>query len=434
MELDIHVVLPSGREVLAGAISDTGGIIAFEYARGYIAEDGAYPLAPALPLGRGEFLPAGGRAMPPGIADAQPDAWGRRLMQSIDRQRTGRYRALTELDILGRVSDRERLGALRVVEGGAYQMPQAADAPGLTELPRLIEAAKAAELGEDVPDDLLGLLEAGTSMGGARPKATVVNSRGRLAIAKLPAREDFGDAMAWEATALDLARRAKVRVAHFDHYRFESRSTLIVERFDRDEERRIGYLSADGLLNKAPGGDIDYVRLATALQRHSADADADSAELFRRVAVSLLVNNVDDHMRNHGFLRQERGWSLSPAFDITPFYKAGAVDSTPISVDDDPRDRDIRNLLASHDAFRLRRGDAVAAIREVEAATADWAEVARAFGIAPEAVPPLHAAFENENRIRARSMTAPVVTDVVDLGAAGRQTRAADGRFGPLRG
>ncbi|MEV8267716.1 type II toxin-antitoxin system HipA family toxin [Microbacterium sp. NPDC076911] len=431
MRLEISVVLPSGDETSAGTVDDSGGVVAFEYSREYLSHPDSYPLAPSLRLGRGEFIPAGTRPMLAGLADAQPDTWGRRLMQSIERRTTGRYQHLPELDVLRRVGDAERLGALRVSMDGVYQSPPDYKTARLADLPALITAAKAFERGEEVPADKLTLLQAGTSMGGARPKATVLNSHGQLAIAKLPAREDFGDAMAWEATCLELARRSGMKTPRFEHHRFEYNSVLVVERFDRAGGRRYGYISADGMLNKSHGEYVDYIRMASAMQKNSAGADADSAELFRRIAFTLLVNNVDDHMRNHGFLRERNGWRIAPAFDINPFYKLGTLESTPVSADDDPRDRDIRLLLKNHDAFRLSEPAASDIISAVEAATAGWRDVAVGFGVAPEALGTMSNAFDGPNRQRAH---------VLPRGNKGRlspvepstepQPRNADGRFG----
>lgn len=430
MNLDIHVVLPSGREVLAGSVDDTGGIVAFEYARSYVSDAEAYPLAPALRLGRGEYIPASGRDMVPGLADAQPDSWGRRVMQSLHRKRTGRFSHLSELEVLRNVTDDERPGALRVVRDGSYEgLPDAATA-SLRDLPRLIEAAAAFERGEEVPEDLMPLLQAGTSLGGARPKATVVNERGNLAIAKLPGESDFGDAMAWEATSLELARRAGVRTPVFRLHRFEFRSALVVERFDRHGGRRVGYLSADGLLNKTHGAHVDYVTLAASMQRQSASADTESFELFRRIALSLLINNVDDHMKNHGFLRERNGWTLSPVFDLNPFYRQGTVESTPVSLDDDPSDRDVRVLVASHDAFRLTADKARSIVREIEAATSGWRDVALSFGIAPEALAPMQAAFDSPNRRRALGMVPGTAGAGTPSSGGGPQLRDSAGRFG----
>ncbi|WP_144875279.1 type II toxin-antitoxin system HipA family toxin [Microbacterium sp. 1.5R] len=430
MRLDLSVVLPSGDETPAGTVDDTGGVVAFEYSRDYLAHPDSYALAPSLPLGRGEFLPAGTRPMLAGLADAQPDTWGRRLMQSIERRATGRYQHLSELDVLRRVGDAERLGALRVSIDGEYQSSPDDKTARLADLPELIEAARAFERGEEISADKLTLLQAGTSMGGARPKATVLNSYGRLAIAKLPARDDFGDAMAWEATCLELARRSGVKTPRFEHHRFEYNSVLVVERFDRREGQRQGYLSADGMLNRSHGEYIDYVRLASALQKHSASADADSAELFRRVALTLLVNNVDDHMRNHGFLRERNGWRLAPAFDINPFSKLGTPESTRVSPDDDPSDRDIRLLREHHDAFRLTEPAASDIIAQVETATADWREVALGFGIAPEALGTMSDAFDGPNRRRAREFPRRSSDASTPLGPDGSsQPRDRAGRF-----
>lgn len=401
-------------------------VLTFRYAQSYLTDPESYALSPELRLTSGSFLPAGQRSMFGGIADAQPDAWGRRLI-AAERRRRGETGRADELNVLAAVPDVTRQGALRVSDGGAYLASSSEEVPALLDLPDLLRAARAFEHGEETPGHMQRLFAAGTSMGGARPKVTVRLPDGRLAIAKLPRDDDFDDAMAWEATALQLARDAGADVPPFALHRIGDRSVLVVVRFDRRGEQRLGYLSADSLLVKQPGQDVDYTLLAETLAPVSASARRDLEELFRRVALSLLMNNVDDHMKNHGLLRLRDGWTLSPLFDVNPFYRHGAVMSTPVSPADDPGDRDIRQLLSSAAAYQVTRGRAAEIIREVERATAHWAEIAGEFGIAREAIQPMSPAFENANRPRAKAIDVPDSSPA--RAAAPSSRRDAHGRF-----
>jgi serine/threonine-protein kinase HipA len=437
MSLELSVQLPDGREVTAGTIESikaTGRVIPeFRYAQTYLTDAAAYALSPELPLDAGRSTPRGARTMFGGIADAQPDSWGRRLIDS-DRRREAKksntsFTRPSEVDVLAAVPDATRQGALRVRDGERYLSEPSGATPTTQDLPALIDMARAFEDGDEIPDEFQRLFNAGTSMGGARPKATVRREGGILALAKLPRDDDFGDAMAWEATALELARHAGIQVPRFEHHRFGFRSVLVIDRFDRSDDRRIGYLSADSLLVKQPNESIDYTMLVERVIPVSASPRSDAEQLFRRTAFSLLINNVDDHMKNHGLLRVSSGWQLSPVFDVNPFYRHGAVDSTPVSPNDDPNDRDIRNLLSVAGAFDLTADKAIDVIREVERATARWSDVASTFGISPEGAVAMSKAFENQNRIAALQMS-PDARSNVGRASHGDQPRTSTGRFG----
>jgi serine/threonine-protein kinase HipA len=435
MTLDIAVVLPDGREITAGTIDEVGTasrtVLEFRYTPDYLRDAAAYALSPELPLDSGRFIPRGERAMFGGIADAQPDAWGRRLIDANRRREANssdtRCGRASELDVLSAVPDATRQGAMRVIDNGIPIAANPSGTPTLVDLQALVEMARAFEDGEEVTDEFARLINAGTSMGGARPKVTVRRNDGTLAIAKLPRSDDFGDAMAWEATALELARLSGVRVPRFDLHRTGYRSVLVVDRFDRDGERRIGYLSADSLLVKQPNDFVDYTMLIEAIAPISSSPRADGEELFRRIALTLLVNNIDDHMKNHGLIRTQNGWKMSPAFDVNPFYRQGTASSTPVSSNDDPNARDIRNLLDVSDSFSLTRARAIEIIRQVEEATAGWRNVALGFGIPAEGANAMAAAFENDNRQAARSMTPPTATP--KRISNDRQPRNAAGEF-----
>lgn len=435
MKLVIAVVLPDGSEVPAGEIESIGSpgrkTVEFRYTDSFLRNPLAYDLSPELRLGSGRFTASGTRTMLGGISDAQPDAWGRRLIEfqrkQVARLSSTRYARATEMDVLAAVPDRTRQGALRVLADGMY-VSQVPSAPLVPQLPDLVEAARAFEADEEVDDRFLALLDAGSPMGGARPKATVQMDDGTLAIAKLPREGDFGDAMAWEATALELARLSGVTVPRFQLHRLGDHSVLVIERFDRVDGQRIGYLSADSLLVKQQGEITSYTQLAHAMALVSSNPKRDGCELFRRVAVTLLVNNFDDHMKNHGLLRERSGWRLSPAFDINPFYRHGTAPSTPVSDVDDPSDRDIRNLLTSADAFGVSASGAVQIIREVEKVTRSWRAVAAKFGITPEGANAMQPAFDSPNREEAGRMTS--TKRRTSSATAAGQRREVDGRFG----
>lgn len=171
---------------------------------------------------------------------------------------------------------------------------------------------------EDAADEVKCLLDAGSStLGGARPKATV-DDGGDFYIAKFPAPGDDHDVMAWEKTALDLAASCGLTVPDSRLVRMGGEAVLLTRRFDRDGGGRLPYLSAMSLLGARDGEARDYIEVAEALASFVGDPGRDLEELFGRVAFSIAVNNTDDHLRNHGFLRAGGRWRLSPAFDVNP--------------------------------------------------------------------------------------------------------------------
>lgn len=326
--LEVHVDL-GGETVLAGRaqFNHTRGRRAstmFQYDAGYLAHPLAYALDPALELYSGSQQAAG---LPGAFSDSAPDRWGRNLITKRERalalEETRRPRALDDVDFLAGVSDFTRQGALRFRQaaGSAFLDPDHV-VPRMIRLPELMRASEAAAR-DDGDRELAAvktLLDAGTgSLGGARPKAAVRGDDDRLLIAKFPHPEDGWDVMAWEATALDLAKAAGVSVPTYQLIELEGRHVLLLDRFDRKADgTRLGYQSAMTLLERRDGDGGDYVEIAERIEEVGGRVKGDLEELFRRVAVSVGLHNTDDHLRNHGFLRDEAGWSLSPAFDINP--------------------------------------------------------------------------------------------------------------------
>lgn len=442
-ETVVFVEVPDGRTVHAGWIHyepNAGQYkpsINFEYAGDFLADPGAYPLSPDLPLHSG-FIPAPmSRDVFMAFADVQPDMWGRRLMHAdfrrLAREEGRRWAPPSELDMLLHVPDQTRQGALRFREtaAGPFLGVSRASLPTLVDLDKLVAAADQFESGRyDADDDAIRMLiQVGTTQGGARPKATVVDSSGQLAIAKLPHPDDRWDVLAWEAVALEMAVTAGIRAPRFELRQLsERRSVLVTERFDRTGDgHRVGYLSAKALVLADYGTPVDYTILATHLGESSSRPAADTEELFRRVALTLLVNNVDDHMKNHGVTRDQSGWRLSPVFDVNPFPVDTPVDSTPVAPNDDPYDRDIRLLLDAADQFRLSPDRGAEIVQEITAAADDWAVVAKGYGVDADCVDFFATAFENPNRDRAATMTAPTPARTIDLSGTAPQQHTRRG-------
>ena len=215
-----------------------------------------------------------------------------------------------------------REGALRFrdPESGDYLASDDEGIPQLIGLGPLLTKAEHLERDVASAEDVRDLVRAGSSLGGARPKAHVVLPNGQIAIAKFPSpTNDEWDVMRWEAVALELARQSGITTPEWIVHEIDSKAVLIVTRFDRSGESRIGYASAMTMLQATDGDDGSYLDIVGAIEDGSAEATEDVRELWRRVALSLLISNTDDHLRNHGFLRTSTaGWRLSPVFDINP--------------------------------------------------------------------------------------------------------------------
>ena len=301
-------------DIARGQISTT-----FKYSGDYLEARWAFPIDPALPLSTAPFNVSG---MPGAFGDCAPDRWGRNLVTKQHRRLVAagdaRDRRLTEVDYLLGVSDTTRQGALRFRRAASGDfLATGAHVTKTVSLPELQRAADEAADGSGAA--IKRLLDAGTgSLGGARPKASVSGDDGRLLIAKFSRPSDEWNLILWERVALELARRAGITVPNTRLLRIEDRPVLLLDRFDRDGHQRIGYISAMTAADREDGEAADYVDVIEAIEDTSRQWRRDCRQLFRRVALSTAVHNTDDHLRNHGFLRSDAGWELSPAFDINP--------------------------------------------------------------------------------------------------------------------
>lgn len=375
----------------------------FSYATEYLEHPAAFELDPALPLVDGLQQTPAGREIFAAFGDCAPDRWGRKLIGRAERRHASEEsrarRSLGEIDYLLGVRDDMRQGALRFRDPDSEVFLAAEDegVPALLGLPRLLAAAERVDREEEDDDDLRTLLKGGSSLGGARPKAHVIDENGRPAIAKFPKpSSDDWDVIRWEAVALQLAERAGIEVPVNRLVEVSGRGVLILDRFDRRGGRRIPYVSAMTMLEATDGDAGSYLEIADVVETHSPEASADLARLWRRIAFSILISNTDDHLRNHGFLRlSSAGWSLSPAFDLNPEPEIGARHlHTAIDFDETAARVDV--LLEVAPQFRLGVDDAERVLKEVGEATSTWRRVAEARGLPRTAIEAMAPAFEHE--------------------------------------
>lgn len=368
-------------------IGRRGELIRFEYDPAWLSETRAFALEPLLPLNEGSFRATDASQLPGIFQDCAPDRWGKLLMdrrEAIEAREQGRpRRALRAWDYLVGVDDGTRMGALRLRDGadGPFVAALLSSAPPSTSLRELEAAARLVEQGsgELLDKQIRQLLIPGGSLGGARPKASFVDEQGELWLAKFPSSEDRIDVGLWEFVAHRLSIAAGIDMPEARLFSLSDRGhTFAARRFDRDGGCRRMYASAKTLLDLESDG-ASYLDLAMAVQDNGAAGrvDAGLQELFRRAVFNVLVGNRDDHLRNHGFLREATGWTLAPAFDVNPNPDK---DAHVLTLDEGDPTPDTSILLAQHAYFRLDAGRAQAILDQVRQATRQWREVARSAG------------------------------------------------------
>ncbi len=402
-EVQVYVA-NDGVDVLAGTLYShrrRGAESAtFVYTADYLGASGAYALDPELPLEIGARQTRVGRALFGAFTDCAPDRWGRTLVirreAALSRAEGRATRALGEVDYLLGVRDDLRQGALRFrAAAGPFLADDDTGVPALTDLPALLDLAARAESGTADLPDLQRLIRVGSSLGGARPKAHVLDNNGRIAIAKFPSADrDTWNVMAWEKVALDLAKRAGINVPTSRLLNLAGRHVLVVDRFDRtDQGVRIGYVSAMTMLEASDGEQRSYLEIAEVIENTSAHATDELHQLWRRIVFSVLISNTDDHLRNHGFLH-ERGdvWRLAPAFDLNPNPAPGPKYlSTAIDGGDDSAS--LASALTVAEYFRLTTAQARGMLRQVTTAVSRWRSVAGFHGLTPTEIAAMEPAF-----------------------------------------
>ena len=264
-------------------------------------------------------------------------------------------------------------------------------------MPALLGAALRLSADDGSDNDLRLLLAPGSSLGGARPKASVVDRDGQLAIAKFPQHDDAIRVTLWEAVALRLAAQAGIPTPEWRIENVAEREVLLLRRFDRHNDQRIPFLSAMSLLNATDNEPHSYLEIADALRQNGAKADEDCAQLWRRIVLNILVSNTDDHLRNHGFLYDPAGgWRLSPVYDVNPvpIDIKPRILTTAIDEVDGTASLELAFEVAPH--FGLKPDKAKTIVREVGAAVQGWRKVASATGLSASEIERMASAFEHE--------------------------------------
>ena len=382
--------------------------ITFEYSDVWLADPAHFSIQPALTLSRAVFAPPAGMSTFGSLGDSAPDSWGRRLMQRAERraaEREGRaVRTLMESDYLLGVSDETRLGAMRFRWEGEepFQAPLRAGVPALIDLGRLLQVTERILRDEESDGDLQMIFAPGSSLGGARPKASVIDQHGQLSIAKFPREDDDYSIETWEEITLRLAERAGITTASHELLQVAGKAVLLSRRFDRAGTSRIPFLSAMSMMGARDGQRGSYPDIVDALSAHGAKAREDARALYRRVAFNVMVSNVDDHLRNHAFLwLDQRGWSLSPAYDLNPVPTdlKPRILTTNIDLEEGTCSLDLLESAAEY--FSLGLAQARTMIKEVATATATWREVAAGIGARNAEINRMASAFEHEELHRA---------------------------------
>lgn len=382
-------------------------VFSFSYNKEWLEKGPALVLDPDLGLYTGPQYIRDAKPNFGLFLDSSPDRWGRTLMErkeALDARQEGRkQRSLMESDYLLGVFDSYRMGGIRFKlhpEGKFLDSNIAMAAPPITSLRTLEETSLLLESEHAVEDPAFAqwldlLIFPGSSLGGARPKASVVDPDGTLWIAKFPSRKDDRDIGGWEAVVNDLAIRSGINVAEGKAHRFtQDYHTFLTKRFDRHKGSRIHFASAMTLLGYMDGSDttagVSYLHLAEFIMRYGASPDADLEELWRRIVFNISVSNSDDHLRNHGFLLTSKGWILSPAFDINPIPLSTGL-TLNISEYSNALDLDLAREVA--EKFRLDKKKRETIIDKVSKAVHQWVVAAGKTGIHRNEIQRMESAF-----------------------------------------
>jgi serine/threonine-protein kinase HipA len=372
-------------------------IFSFEYSTEWLNSDHVQLLDPDLQLFSGiQYLNDEEKANFGLFLDSSPDRFGRLLMRrreaAIARKNNRSGKTLFETDYLLGVYDEHRIGGLRFREEPFEPFlndDSTMSAPTWTSLRELEEISLKLEA-EDIIDDpdylnwLNILIAPGSSLGGARPKASVKHPDNHLWIAKFPSLSDSTDSGGWEMVVNELAIAAGLNVAEGKVRKFNSKyHTYLTKRFDRTTEGcRIHFASAMTMLGYYDGQGHDdsasYLEIVEFLTNNGANVTEDLHELWRRIVFSICVSNVDDHLRNHGFLLTKKGWLLSPAYDINPVETGTGLK---LNISDTDNSLDIDLAISVCEYFRLSEEEAIHIVRDVKGAVKHWKRVAARYNI-----------------------------------------------------
>lgn len=404
MSIEVHIDW-QGATHLVGRLhpAERNPTVTFEYAREWLARADAFAIDPTgLPLGPS---PIHGAALFGAMLDCGPDRWGRILIERAVRKQVLDRKPYRDIDYVLALDDTARIGALRfsAEPTGPFLAATTGKLPPIVSLAALMQAADAIHGETETAADLRFLLGAGSPLGGARPKSAVMLADGRLAIAKFPKPDDVRDIAAGEVLALHLAKQAGINVAESQLITAGGRSVSVITRFDREEGRRLPFLSAHSLLGLPHSEAGAYTLLADGIRQFGDDVAGDLRELWRRLVFSLLASNYDDHLRNHGFLMRTPGkWALSPAYDLNPVPEIERAQLPKTSISEDNTEPSIAAAMDAAPRFGLKPAAAKAIVREVATAVAGWRKLGKKLRIPARTLDAYASAFEHPLRQEAQ--------------------------------
>lgn len=357
-----------------------------------------------------DFMGYGGREYPCSnsifgvFADASPDRWGQILLNKKERKLADREsrkpRRLNLSDFLMGVYDECRMGGLRFKseeDGEFLSNDKETATPPWATLRALEEASRQFENDDTLNEKWLNqLLRPGSSLGGARPKATVVDTKGQLWIAKFPSKNDTNNTGAWEKVVHDLAQMCGLNVPESKLETFSKLgSTFLVKRFDRDGEKRIHFASAMTLLSKTDGASAadgsSYLDLVSIIKSNGANPTADLIELWKRIVFNMAVSNTDDHLRNHAFILKKNGWVLSPLYDVNPVPYG---DELSLNVNEYDNRISIPLAIETAHRFGIKKEDAIRMADEItETVRKNWEKLAVKYRLSRGQIEDMRPAF-----------------------------------------
>ena len=358
-----------------------------------------------------ELMPYSGRQYPFGktifglFSDSSPDRWGRVLMNKRERILAGKEdrkpAKLYDSDYLLGVYDETRLGGIRFKtepNGAFLSDDKETAAPPWASLRALEEASRNFENEDTALSEkwLNQLIRPGSSLGGARPKATVIDPKEQLWIAKFPSKNDENDSGAWEMVTHDLAEICGLHVPEAKLEKFSKLgSTYLVKRFDRILNKRVHFASAMTLLGKTDGASAaegtSYLDIAAFIKSYGAQPKRDLIELWKRIVFNMAVSNTDDHLRNHAFIFTENGWRLSPLYDVNPVPYG---DELSLNVDEADNSINIDLAIETAVRFGISRTDATNDAKDILVIVREnWEKLATAYGLSRRLIEEMRPAF-----------------------------------------
>lgn len=391
-----------GQDILVGYlwshIKGRNETSSFQYADSWLANPKRFSIDPSLYLTSGTQY--SNNPLFGAYTDCAPDRWGRVLMQRFEqalaKEEKRSPRTLNEIDYLMFVNDDARQGALRFKDNPEGEFLFPADIkpiPPLIKLPELLSASEKITDNKETTNDLKILLAPGSSLGGARPKASVIDNEGNLCIAKFPKKDDTGNVVLWEAVALTLAKEAGINTPDWIVKEISGKHVLIIKRFDRIKNKRIPFVSAMTMLSATDGDkNYSYQDIADIIRQNSSAPKDDMEELWKRIVFSVLISNTDDHLRNHGFIRPDNnGWRLSPIYDINPSIDNIGLLSTMIAQGD--FSATLENALSVAEYFEISSEKANKIIEQIKTSVSKWKQVAKRVGLSQTEINKMEIAF-----------------------------------------